>query len=223
MKHTREIQPRQRKIGLKVAICFLLFVGGVDLSAQDLFEVPSYELSAEQIRNNANTWNLTPQKVKSVFDLDVSSYYGRSSDEERKQQQKEELRELKKRYLDQFYYIDQEPRAHVYDESEQYSHEQHGITIYHKGLNFIVIPKKTVDLVEGLLTTRVQSLVNLTPRFEAFEANRENHRIMLLFKLDPDALALYYDNKELRIRSLRVIIYNKYSEEVVYDHDFSNS
>ncbi len=221
MKHTNELRPGQKQLGRKIAICYLLLIGGVGLSAQDLFEIPLYELSAEQIRNKASTWNLTPQKVKSVFELEVESYYGRSSNEERKQQQKAELQALKERYLSQLFYIDQEPRAHVYDESEQYSHERHGITIYHKGLNFIVIPKKTVNLVEGLLTTRVQSLANLTPRFDAFETNRENHRIMLLFKLDPDALAIYYDNKELRIRNLRVIIYNKYSEEIVYDHDYT--
>lgn len=221
MKHRRALQPGQKLLDGKLVICYLLLIGGFSLSAQDLFEIPLYKLTTEQIRTNANTWNLTAKQVKTVFELDVEAYYGRSSNAERKQQQKEELGQLKQNYLDQLFYIDQEPKAHVYDESDQYSHEQHGITIYHKGLNFILIPKKTVDLVAGILTTRVQTLVNLTPKFEAFEKNREDHRIMLLFKLAPDALAMYYENKELRIRDVRVVIYNKYSEEIVYDHYYT--
>lgn len=205
-----------------ITLICILIVSGFNLRSQNLFEIQEYELPVKHIRTNATPWDLSPQKVRTVLNLDVESYFGSSSSTERIENQKEQLYELRDKCLKQFFYIDQKPKAHIYDESDLYSHEEHGITIQHKGLCFSRIPRKTVDIVPGILTTQVQSLVNTIPKFEAFETNRENHRVILLFKLVEENAQSQQSTGELNIKNVRVVIYNKFSNEVVYDHFYGS-
>ncbi len=225
MKRRVELKFNSKRYSYKIIIAsiFVLIVPGFNLRSQNLFEIEAYELPVKHIRNSATRWSLNPQKIRTVLNLDVESYFGSSSGTERIENQKEQLRELREEYLTQFFYIDQKPNAHVHDEADLYSHEEHGITIHHEGLSFTIIPRKTVDIVSGILTTQVQSLVNITPKFEAFETNREDHRVILLFKLGEENAQSRQATAELNIRNVRIVIYNKFSAEVVYDHFYKSS
>ncbi len=185
--------------------------------SQQLSSIEPYELSVEDARASSDEWKKSPRKVRALLDIDLEEYYykGVVKTAEARKKMEGDLQIKKNQFLNTTYSWETvAPAVFDFGEDSEYSITQHGFTTA-LPIYFPQVPKKQITWDSGEVTfsSDVYYVEDIGFDTHKFEENQTDYNFLWLFKVADDS-------EHIRTEQVRLMIFNKYSEEVVYDHVF---
>ncbi len=195
----------------------LLAVAPHSSHSQQLLSIEPYELSVEDARASSVEWKKSPGKVRALLDIDLEEYYykGVVKTAEARKKMEGELQIKKDQFLNTTYSWETvAPAVFDFGEDSEYSITQHGFTTA-LPIYFPQVPKKRITWESGAVTfsSDVYYVDDIGFDTHKFEENQTDYNFLWLFQVADDS-------EHIRTERVRLMIFNKYSEEVVYDHIF---